>query len=393
MEAAGKKSLFWKFASGEPLWMTEKKRAYREAYLAMPAAERAAHWAAHHKAAIVALVLVIAVTLSIAATPDDAEALPILIPIIGIGAAIVGGISALDFAIDGVVSWIPDMIRGFCNATFGLAETMLNSCIDSNMLGNQFRYMFGINNGGSTIYDWLHHIQEQFIIPIAMLMLVIFFTIGLGKILGDAGKGETGIDTWQLVVTFLAFAGTSVVIENSWTIMAWCYNIAAGVISAIGNDIEAVASLQTVPDSVENAGVLLSLALSAIIVVILAFFVMLITQASIIVRGFQIYIYTALAPIPLATLTSESGRVMGTGFLKRWLATILAGLVMILLLGCFSQIIHGMGSMAIPPMDDAITAEGTINWTANLLGCFPLYIALAFCMLQSGSWARELVGV
>ena len=138
-------------------------------------------------------------------------------------------------------------------------------------------------------------------------------------------------------------------------------NIAAGVISAIGNDIEAVASLQTVPDSVENAGVLLSLALSSIIVVILAFFVMLITQASIIVRGFQIYIYTALAPIPLATLTSESGRVMGTGFLKRWLATILAGLVMILLLGCFSQIIHGMGSMAIPPMDDAITAEGTID--------------------------------
>ena len=111
MEATGKKSLFWKFASGEPLWMTEKKRAYREAYMSLPAAERAAHWVAHHKAAVVALMLVIAVTLSIAATPDDAEALPILIPIIGIGAAIVGGISALDFAIDGVVSWIPDMKR------------------------------------------------------------------------------------------------------------------------------------------------------------------------------------------------------------------------------------------------------------------------------------------
>lgn len=72
MEATGKKSLFWKFASGEPLWMTEKKRAYREAYMSLPAAERAAHWVAHHKAAVVALMLVIAVTLSIAATPDDA---------------------------------------------------------------------------------------------------------------------------------------------------------------------------------------------------------------------------------------------------------------------------------------------------------------------------------
>ena len=209
MNQTGKKTLFWKFASGEPLWMSTKKRAYRDEYLSLGCGERAMHWAANHKAAIAALLLVLAVTLSIATTPNDAEALPILIPIIGIGAAIVGGISALDFAIDGVVSWIPDMIRGFCNATFGLAETMLNSCIDSNMLGNEFRYMFGINNGGSTIYDWLHRIQEQFIIPIAMLMLMIFFTIGLAKILGDAGKGETGIDTWQLVVTFLAFAGRS----------------------------------------------------------------------------------------------------------------------------------------------------------------------------------------
>lgn len=393
MNQTGKKTLFWKFASGEPLWMSTKKRAYRDEYLTLGCGERAMHWAANHKAALAALLLVLAVTLSIATTPDDAEALPILVPIIGIGAAIVGGISALDFAIDGVVSWIPDMIRGFCNATFGLAETMLNSCIDSNMLGNEFRYMFGINNGGSTIYDWLHRIQEQFIIPIAMLVLVVFFAIGLCKVVGDAGKQDSGIDTWQLIVTFFAFMLTSVVIENSWSIMAWCYNLAATVIASIGNDIETVASLQTVPDSVENAGVLLSLALASIIVVILAFFVMLITQASIIVRGFQIYIYTALAPIPLATLTSDSGRVIATGFLKRWLATIIAGLVMILLLGCFSQIIHGMGSMAIPPMDDAITAEGTINWTANLLGCFPLYIALAFCMLQSGSWARELMGV
>ena len=113
MEEAGKKSLFWRFASGEPLWMSSKKRSYREEYLELPIGERVWHWMAHHKIALAALALVLAATISIAAAPDDAEALPILIPVIGIGAAIVGGISALDFAIDGVVSWIPDMIRGF----------------------------------------------------------------------------------------------------------------------------------------------------------------------------------------------------------------------------------------------------------------------------------------
>jgi len=383
-----------RIASGEPVFQTERSRAYRSEYLALDGPGRAAHWAAAHKGTLAAAALVAAALCCLLAAPDEAEALPILVPII---AGVLAGAIALDTALPGAVSWISDLLREACNFLFSSAQGFLDVAANGSILGNSFMGMFASGSfGGSEaaggLAEHLHYIQEAYIIPVAMLIATIVFAIALGSLLSDAGGAEAGIDTWQLCWAFISWAGVSVIIQGSWEMMEVAYNITADLIGRIGGDIHTALNLQVVGDDIVNGGVLLALLLGAILVWAMSIVVALITHASVLVRGFQIYVYTTLAPIALAFLGSRSSRAMATGFIKRWLATLLAGVIMVLLLLCFSELVSGMG-MDVGSVAAADGADAVVLWMNNLILSFPLYIAIAFCMVQSGAWAREFVGV
>lgn len=50
------------------------------------------------------------------------------------------------------------------------------------------------------------------------------------------------------------------------------------------------------------------------------------------VRFFKIYIYTAIAPLPLATLASRTTQNVGRNFIKSYFAVLLQGIVMAIIL-------------------------------------------------------------
>lgn len=77
-------------------------------------------------------------------------------------------------------------------------------------------------------------------------------------------------------------------------------------------------------------------------------------------RFFKIYLYTALAPIPLSTFAGEPSQHVGKSFIKSFCAVCLEGVIIILACVIFSQFVSS------PPVID-INAQ-SVNQVWSYIG-------------------------
>lgn len=90
-------------------------------------------------------------------------------------------------------------------------------------------------------------------------------------------------------------------------------------------------------------------------------------------RIFEIVVYTAVSPIPLATFAAEDWHDTAKGFIKSYAAVCLQGLVVVLMFYSFSQVVELMGGTS------------TVGITITAL-------SLALGVAKSGQWARQALG-
>ena len=90
-------------------------------------------------------------------------------------------------------------------------------------------------------------------------------------------------------------------------------------------------------------------------------------------RLFEIFVYTVISPIPLASLAGEGWHDSAKAFIKSYAAVCLQGLVVIVMFYAFSQVAELLGGT--DSMGITITA-----------------LALALGVAKSGQWARQAVG-
>ena len=112
-------------------------------------------------------------------------------------------------------------------------------------------------------------------------------------------------------------------------------------------------------EAVEDCGFFESIPLWAVtliggLVVTILSFIMIMTVYG---RFFKLYMYTALAPIPLSTFAGEPSQNVGKTFLKSFCAVCLEGAVIVLACIIFSLF------AASPPSIDADAAAVTMVWS------------------------------
>lgn len=345
-------------------------------------------WARRHRTASLALACALAlaatVALQAAFPADEAEAVaPLVIAGVGglIGALVAPGAvdAAMDTATDGVAGWL----RTWINSNLDQANNFLTKYLtDGWMLTRDFDQLF------SSVVPVLRSVQETVVIPLAMIVLTVFFVAGIASAVAEMGRAESGIDTVQLMMVFVAYALVGSLVVNSWELMAWCYDLVTQVIAGIGGTVNTEV-YTGLPEDVNNIGVLLSLLVTSGVVWVIAGAVALLTQVIIITRAIQIYVYTCLAPASIAFLVSPKSRPMATGFLKRYLALLFAGVIMALLFAMMSAILAGFGDIAVAASD----YEGMIDWSGRLLFSCVSLLAYGYAMWSAGGWAREFAGV
>ena len=216
---------------------------------------------------------------------------------------------------------------------------------------------------------------------IGTALLVLFFTVGVIKTCGsfaELKKPETAVKA------FVRFAIAKALIDNSLKLMVNFVTIVQSIIkkitasSSIGTALE-FSIPSTVQSKFESIGILdgaipvWAVCFIAHIAFIVIAIVLLLTVYG---RFFRIYMYTAIAPIPLATMAGQPTEGIAKSFLKSYAGVCMQGVVIVL--ACIIFTAYAGSMPQIDPSKDAIA----MVWTYV---CEVLFNLLVLLGLVKGS--------
>jgi len=196
---------------------------------------------------------------------------------------------------------------------------------------------------------------------IGLGLLVLFFVIGVMKTMGSFAELKRPEVALKV---FIRFAIARAAVTYGLDLMLALMGIVQGLISTImGASGIGTASPTRLPSEIVTAinglGFFESIPLWAVtligglFIIILSFIMIL----SVYGRFFRIYLYTAIAPIPLSTFAGETTQSIGKSFIKSYSAVLLEGAVIVLACVIFSVFASS------PPTVDTGVAAITQVWS------------------------------
>jgi len=196
---------------------------------------------------------------------------------------------------------------------------------------------------------------------IGIALLVLFFVVGVMKTCGSFAEVKRPEHALKLFIRFALAKGA---VTYGMELMLALFNIAQGVISTIMQASGIGTAQQTVlPDeivtAVEDCGFFESIPLWAVtliggLFITVLSFVMIMTVYG---RFFKLYLYTAIAPIPLSSFAGEPSQNVGKSFIRSYAAVCLEGAIIVLACIIFSLF------AAAPPTVDPDAAAVSMVWS------------------------------
>ena len=196
---------------------------------------------------------------------------------------------------------------------------------------------------------------------IGLALLVLFFLVGVVKTCGSFAEVKK---PEMAVKLFIRFAIAKGVVTYGLELMLAIFDIVQGVIATIMKSSGVFANNKAaLPDemvkAIEDCGFFESIPLWAVtligsLVITVLAFIMILTVYG---RFFKLYIYTAIAPIPLAAFAGQPSEQIGKSFLKSYAAVCLEGAIIILACIIFSKFASS------PPVIDKDAAVVSMVWS------------------------------
>ena len=196
---------------------------------------------------------------------------------------------------------------------------------------------------------------------IGIALLVLFFVMGVMKTCGSFADVKRPEHALKLLIRFALAKG---VVTYGLELMMALFQIVQGVISTIMGAAGFSTPQETILPSeivtaVEECGFFESIPLWAVTLVGSLFitvlsFVMIMTVYG---RFFRMYLYTAIAPVPLATFAGEPSQSVGISFIKSYAAVCLEGAIIVLACIIFAVF------ASTPPVIDPNAAAVSMVWS------------------------------
>ena len=196
---------------------------------------------------------------------------------------------------------------------------------------------------------------------IGLALLVLFFVAGMVKTCGSFTEVKKPEHALKLFVRFAIAKGA---ITYGMELMLALFNIVQGTISTIMSSAGFGSPQQTVLPAemittIEDCGFFESIPLWAVTLIgglfiwVLSFVMIL----SVYGRFFKMYMYTALAPVPLSAFAGEPTQNIGKSFLKSYASVCLEGAIIVLACIIFSVFASS------PPVVDPNAAPASMVWS------------------------------
>lgn len=225
---------------------------------------------------------------------------------------------------------------------------------------------------------------------IGYALLVLFFVVGVVKTCGSFTEVKRPEHALKI---FIRFAIAKGVVTYGLELMMALFNIIQGVTSTIMQTTGFGSTEDTVlPDeiieAVEDCGFFESIPLWAVTLIGGLFITVLsfIMIMSVYGRFFRLYLYTAIAPIPLSSFAGEPSQNVGRSFLKSYAAVCLEGAIVVLACIIFSLFASS------PPVVDPDAAAVTMVWSYIGELIFNMLV-LVGAVKMSDRVVREMMGL
>lgn len=242
---------------------------------------------------------------------------------------------------------------------------------------------------GGAIWDVMVTIHNS-LQAIGFALLVLFFVMGIVKSCGNFNEIKRPEQALKLFIRFIL---AKTVVTYGMDLMLAIFKIIQGISSRIISSAGFINPGQTVlPQeiitAIQNTGFFNSIGLWAIsligsLCITVLSFVMILTVYG---RFFKMYLYTALAPIPLSSFAGETTSNVGRSFVKSYIAVCLEGAVIVL--GC---IIFSLFASNPPVLDTSLSAS-TLAFTYVGEIIFNMLV-LVGTVKMSDRVVREMMGL
>ena len=242
---------------------------------------------------------------------------------------------------------------------------------------------------GGSIWNVMLGVHDA-VKAIGIALLVLFFVMGVMKTCGSFAEVKRPEQALKL---FIRFAIAKGVVTYGLELMMALFQIVQGVISTIMGAAGFSAPQDTIlpPEiitAVEECGFFESIPLWAVTLIGSLFitvlsFVMIMTVYG---RFFRMYLYTAIAPVPLATFAGEPSQSVGISFIKSYAAVCLEGAIIVLACIIFAVF------AATPPVVDTDAAAVSMVWSYVGELIFNMRV-LVGAVKMSDRVVREMMGL
>ena len=225
---------------------------------------------------------------------------------------------------------------------------------------------------------------------IGYALLVLFFVVGVVKTCGSFTEVKRPEHALKI---FIRFAIAKGVVTYGLELMMALFNIIQGVTSTIMQTAGFGSTEDTVlPDeiieAVEDCGFFESIPLWAVTLIGGLFITVLsfIMIMSVYGRFFRLFLYTAIAPIPLSSFAGEPSQNIGRSFLKSYAAVCLEGAIVVLACIIFSLFASS------PPVVNPNAVAVTMVWSYIGELIFNMLV-LVGAVKMSDRVVREMMGL
>lgn len=221
-------------------------------------------------------------------------------------------------------------------------------------------------------------------------LLVLFFVVGVMKTCGSFAEIKRPEIALKMFIRFVLAKAS---IDYGLELMTSLFEIVQGIVSKLMETSGLSSTTETVlPESIikaiEESGFWESVPLWAVTLIGSLFitvlsFIMIMTVYG---RFFRIYLYTAIAPVPLSSFAGEPSSSVGKSFVKSYAAVCLEGAIIVL--GC---IIFSVFAASPPVVDESAAAVNQVwSYVGELI--FNM-IVLVGTVKMSDRVVKEMMGL
>lgn len=274
------------------------------------------------------------------------------------------------------------MVDYILKEIIGIYEAISNVGMDSNLTTS-------LESFNSTVYTGIKLIRTNVIAPVAYVILSLFLLLELQNIVTrvEGIQGTLGAELPIKALFKVLICKT--IIDNVGLITSAFYEVSLhliketqavlGLTSMAGLSPNIVALRRVIEDYSILARFSLSAKIS--IISILVTLILLAVKVIIVARFFQIFIYIAISPIPVATLPHSEMSSIAKNFFKNFAAACLHGVLIYIILAIFPLLVKGAVLGAI---------DGTGDLYADLWKILGYSFILGISVTASGKWAKSI---